>query len=109
MYALTDVNWSFLDSFVGINSACVAFYTRIPSISECFVPKYKVCKRECSPWYMKQLIQLIHHKSQYQRMFKTYRREGHRLEFVHLRALIKSLACQAYRSYLLSLESQEPK
>nr|CAI5840326.1 unnamed protein product [Callosobruchus analis] len=102
--ALTDTDWSFLESFKDVNLAVDEFYKRIYEVLDSHVPQYKNYRRKFPQWYDATIIRNIKEKAKIRRKWKQANDTRFKYAFEDLRSIIKSQIKDAYRNHLRAVE-----
>nr|CAI5848848.1 unnamed protein product [Callosobruchus analis] len=102
--ALTDTDWSFLESIKDVNLAVDEFYKRIYEVLDSHVPQYKNYRRKFPQWYDATIIINIKEKAKIRRKWKQTNDTRFKYAFEDLRSIIKSHIKDAYRNHLRAVE-----
>lgn len=102
---LLNANWSFLDGYTDVDTACDSFYQRLYSIFNMYVPTTST-RKNCYPkWFTPEIIYYAKLKHTHWKNYKRHKSTYSLNEFRRLRALIKSLCSVAYSNYMSSVET----
>nr|CAI5833658.1 unnamed protein product [Callosobruchus analis] len=110
--ALLACDWSFLDGKLGSNALLEAFYNKLYSIFDLFVPRFKHNNRKYPCWFTAEIIYLIGLKDRYRKLYKRGKQESSYRDFSRIRKEIKTKMITAYENYTKSVEEnicQDPR
>nr|CAI5822211.1 unnamed protein product [Callosobruchus analis] len=110
--ALLACDWSFLDGKLGPNALLEAFYNKLYSIFDLFVPRFKHNNRKYPCWFTAEIIYLIGLKDRYRKLYKRGKQESSYRDFSRVRKEIKTKMITAYENYTKSVEEnicQDPR
>lgn len=102
--SLSDIDWSFINDAVDVDSACNLFYEKLYSIFDVHVPLYKTNKKKYPIWYTSEIIYNIGLKNKYRDKYNKTKLNQYLLDFKRVRALTKLQVKQAFRTYILQVQ-----
>lgn len=103
---LLEVDWEFLDNIKDVDLMCNLFYDQLYNIIDKFVPKFKTYKRKYPPWYDSNIRYCLKVKYSYFKKYKSTNSVHYYREFSRIRNHIKRLVEDAYKNYLLSVQTK---
>jgi Reverse transcriptase (RNA-dependent DNA polymerase) len=104
---ISNIDWTFLDSFSDAEDACVYFYGKLYNVLDRCVPRYTINNsRKYPPWFNANIIKLIRKKSFFRARYKK-QNDAHDLnEFKRIRTEIKTAIENSYKHYIEIVESE---
>nr|CAI5830323.1 unnamed protein product [Callosobruchus analis] len=110
--AFLACNWGFLDDAWESSKLLEAFYNKVYSILDVFVPHVKHNSKNNPCWFTPEIIYLIRLKAKCRQSYKNHNRANSYTDFSRVRKEIKNRMTIAYRNYTKSVGdniSEDPK
>lgn len=102
--SLSIIDWTFLDNFQEVNSACEKFYEKLYSILDMHVPIYKNTKKKFPSWYTTEIIKNIKLRDKYRKQYKKHKDTNTLEDYKRVRSIIKMQISEAYKNYIQNVE-----
>nr|CAI5830325.1 unnamed protein product [Callosobruchus analis] len=101
--AFLACNWGFLDDAWESSKLLEAFYNKVYSILDVFVPHVKHNSKNNPCWFTPEIIYLIRLKANCRQSYKNHNRANSYTDFSRVRKEIKNRMTIAYRNYTKSV------
>ncbi|CAH0549695.1 unnamed protein product [Brassicogethes aeneus] len=110
--AILREDWNFLNAYIDPNMACDAFYSKLYSLFDLYVPPRKASNNNYPLWFNKDIIKNIKLKSNYHKKHREQNSEYYLNLFKRTRRILKTQIASAYRKYINNIEenlTNDPK